>query len=124
MNATPLPPARRAAGLWRRANLPLLGVVLLVALLLAVSAVGNRPRDPLPFDPDSTADSGLAALTLWLGELGYDVQRTGPMQFTLPPGPGLVFVYPNQLTYTAAEAAALRTWVEAGGTLVLVGPDG
>jgi len=116
--------ARRPARLLQRANLPLLGVVLLAALLLGVSAVGNRPREPLPFDPDSTADDGLAALNLWLRALGYDVKRTGPVQFALPPDAGLVFVYPNQLTYTQAEAAALRAWVEAGGTLVLVGPDG
>jgi hypothetical protein len=101
----------------------LIGVVLLVALLLGVSALGSRPAQPLPFDPDSTAADGLAALNLWLRALGYDVQRTGGLQFALPPEADLVFVYPNQLSYTAAEAELLRAWVAAGGTLALVGPQ-
>jgi hypothetical protein len=109
--------------LFRRSNLPLIGAALLVALLLGVSALGSRPAQPLPFDPDSTADDGLAALQWWLRDLGYTVQRTGGMQFVLPPDADLVFVYPNQLSYTPAEAATLRQWVADGGTLVLVGPQ-
>jgi hypothetical protein len=108
--------------IFQRGNLPLLGVALLVALLLVVSALGSRPAQPLPFDLDSTAADGLAALDLWLRELGYDVRRTGGMQFALPPETDLVFVYPNQLSYTSAEADLLRDWVANGGTLVLVGP--
>lgn len=128
MIASSTTPAERAVRrplgrLWQRGNLPLLGVVLLAALLLLVSALGNRPREPLPFDPDSTTDSGLAALTRWLTELGYDVQRTGGLRFALPAETDLLFVYPNQLTYSAGEAAMLRFWVEEGGTLVLVGPN-
>lgn len=107
--------------IFQRGNLSLIGVVLLAAALLAVSAVGSRPAQPPPFDLDSTADDGLAALRLWLEELGYDVRRTGGLQFTLPAA-DLVFVYPNQLVYTPAEAQTLRAWVEAGGALVLVGP--
>jgi hypothetical protein len=112
----------RARRIFQRGNLPLIGVVLLVALLLVASAVGNRPAQPPPFDLDSTADDGLAALRLWLEELGYDVRRSGGMQFALSPGTELLFVYPNLLAYTPAEAETLRAWVEAGGALVLVGP--
>jgi hypothetical protein len=108
---------------FRRANLPALALILLVALLLFVSARSSRPPEPLPFDLDSTAATGLAALDRWLQALGYDVRRLGGFQFELPADADLLFVYPNQLTYSAAEAAALREWVAAGRTLVLVGPD-
>jgi hypothetical protein len=110
------------ARLFRRSNLPLLALILLAGLLLAVSALGSRPAEPRPFDLDSTAPTGLRALELWLQELGYDVRRLSGLQFELPPDAGLLFVYPNQLSYTQEEAEALRTWVAEGRTLVLVGP--
>jgi hypothetical protein len=121
--AANLPRRNLLRRLFQRGNLPLIGVVLLVALLLGVSALGSRRAQPLPFDPDSTAADGLAALDLWLRALGYDVRRTGGLQFALPPEAELVFVYPNQLSYTAAEADLLRAWVASGGTLALVGPQ-
>ena len=37
--------------------------------------------------------------------------------------PRCIFVYPNQLAYSTEEAAALRAWVAAGNTAVIVGPD-
>lgn len=113
---------RLGAKVFSRGNLPLVGVLLLLALLLAVSALGNRPAEPLPFDLDSTSDSGLRGLSLWLGDLGYEVRRIGGIQYDLSSGVDLLFVYPNQLSYTPDEAAQLRSWVSSGGTLVLVGP--
>lgn len=110
------------SGFFRRANLPLLGLIVLLALLLFVSAANSRPPEPIPFDLDSTADTGLAALDRWLQALGYDVRRLGGLQFELPNEADLLFVYPNQLSYTAAEAQELHDWVAAGRTLVLVGP--
>jgi hypothetical protein len=101
---------------------PLLALILLLALLLGVSALNTRPAEPLPFDLDSTADTGLAGLDRWLQALGYDVRRLDGLAFDLPADAHLLFVYPNQLSYSAAEAEALQTWVAAGRTLVLIGP--
>lgn len=118
-------PNGRRGGLARvfnRSNWPLLGLVLLIGLLLVVSALGSRPAQPIPFDPDSSAASGLRALDLWLQDLGYDVQRIGGLQFRVPQDADLIFVYPNQLSYTEAEAEALHDWVAAGHTAVIVGP--
>ena len=64
----------------------------------------------------------MRALDLWLQDLGYDVQRIGGMQFRVPQDADLIFVYPNQLSYTEAEAEALHEWVVAGHTAVIVGP--
>ena len=118
------PTARRGgfASIFNRSNWPLLGLILLAGLLLVVSALGSRPAQPIPFDLDSSAATGLRALDLWLQDLGYDVRRIGGLQFRLPADADLLFVYPNQLSYSADEAAALHDWVAAGHTLVIVGP--
>jgi hypothetical protein len=105
-----------------RRNWPLFGVLLLLALLLIVSALRSQPGTPVAFDLDSSADNGLRGFTLWLERLGYQVHRTDGLRFVLPADADLFFVYPNQLSYTADEAAELRTWVEQGKTLVIVGP--
>jgi hypothetical protein len=109
--------------IFARNNLPLLALGVLAALLLIVSALRTRPAQPPPFDLDSSTETGLRGLDLWLQELGYEVRRTGGLQFRLPQDADLLFVYPNQLSYTAAEADALREWVAEGRTLVLVGPQ-
>jgi hypothetical protein len=115
-------PKSLLARIFQRSNLPLLALILLAVLLLVVSALGSRPAEPLPFDLNSTTPTGLRGLDLWLQALGYDVRRVQGMQFALPPDAELLFVYPNQLSYTQEEAAALRAWVSGGRTLVLVGP--
>jgi hypothetical protein len=120
---SPGAPRRRGLDrLFSRGNRPLLVLVLLAGLLLFVSALVRRPAQPIPFYLDSSAETGLRALHLWLQDLGYDVRRTGGMHFQLPADADLLFVYPNQLTYSEAEAHALRAWVEEGRTLVIVGP--
>ncbi len=107
---------------WRR-HLPLLGLVTLLGLVLVVAATQVAPPTPTPFDPASTQETGLRGLYLWLERLGYRVQRNDGLRFEVPEHAALVFVYPNRLPYTAEEAATLRDWVVAGGTLVLIGPD-
>ena len=122
VRSTPTPRRGGFAAIFNRSNWPLLGLILLAGLLLVVSALGSRPAQPIPFDLDSSAATGLRALDLWLQDLGYDVRRIGGLQFRLPPDADLLFVYPNQLSYTEDEAAALHDWVAAGHTLVIVGP--
>lgn len=99
-----------------------LALAALVAILLIAALVTTPPPEPIPYDLDASHPTGLLGLRLWLSELGYAVQRTGGLRFDLPDAADIVFVYPNQLSYSAAEAATLRAWVERGGTLVLVGP--
>ncbi len=97
--------ARRGgiARIFNRSNWPLLGLILLGGLLLVVSALGSRPAQPIPFDLDSSAATGLRALDLWLQDLGYNVRRIGGMQFQLPADADLLFVYPNQLSYSGGR---------------------
>ena len=105
-----------------RAYLTPLAIVALFGVMLLAALIASPPPNPIRYDLDGNHDDGLLGLRLWLEELGYDVRRTGGLRFDLPADADLLFVYPNQLTYTAEEAERLRRWVEAGGALVLVGP--
>ncbi len=103
----------------------LLALVVLVAVLLAVTA--TRQAEPVaapPFALDSAQPTGLLGLVRWLEALGYRVERAGGRELASLPADALLFVYPNQRTYTPEEAVALQEWVAGGGTLFLVATDG
>jgi hypothetical protein len=103
----------------------LFALAVLVGLLLAVTA--TRQAEPVaapPFALDSAQPTGLLGLVRWLEALGYRVERAGGRELASLPADALLFVYPNQRTYTPAEAVSLREWVAGGGTLFLVAPDG
>lgn len=108
----------RAWRWWSDAWWTILLFAVLVATLLTVQ---DRERPARPYDLDSGAASGLLALRLWLEEDGYDVTTTGERQFRLDDDTDLLFVHPGARPFSAADARRLQAWVEAGGTLVLVG---
>lgn len=93
----------------------------LLVVLVAFILVQGEEEAPTPFDPSSTAPTGLRALWLWLEAMGYTVERNDGAAFAVPPERALLFVYPNQQFYSEDEAEQLGRWVEGGGTLVLVG---
>lgn len=99
-----------------------LAIAALFALMILVALATTPPPEPVPYDLDAAHADGLLALRLWLEALGYDVRRNDGLRFTIPHEARLLFVYPNRLNYTAEEAERLRHWVEAGGTLALIGP--
>lgn len=96
--------------------------ILLFAVLVAtLVTVQTRERPTRPYDPNSRAGSGLLALRWWLEEEGYDVRTTGQRQFRLDNETDLLFVHPGARPFSAADTRELLRWVDAGGTLVLVG---
>ena len=99
----------------------MLAVVLLLVLVTFIVIQGEEEA-PQPFDPASTAPTGLRALWLWLEALEYTVVRNDGATFAIPDDCAVIFVFPNQQPYTTKEAYQLKHWVAAGGTLVLVGP--
>ncbi len=101
---------------------------LLFLLLIIVTVLTGQQEDEVVYDPNSVGPMGLRGLLLWLNELGYEVdQRTtkeGTVDaFQVGDDVDLLFIYPNSLPYTDEEAQAVYHWVEAGGTLVMIGPS-
>ncbi len=106
----------------RRWRADALWTILLFAILVAtLVTVQDREQPTRPYDLDSGAASGLLALRLLLEEEGYDVTTTGQRQFRLDETTSLLFVHPGMRPFSAADARELQSWVEAGGTLVLIG---
>lgn len=97
-----------------------LGVALL-AVLVAFTVLQGEPAAAQPFDPASAAPTGLRALRLWLQAMDYQVEGNDGPAFAIPADCAAIFVFPNQQPYTAEEADTLQRWVQAGGTLVLIG---
>lgn len=95
----------------------------LVLVLVAFILLQGGEQAPEPFDPSSSAPTGLRALWLWLEAMGYSVERNDGAAFAMPEESALLLVFPNPLPYNEDEADQLQHWVEAGGTLVLVGLD-
>ena len=93
----------------------------LLVVLVAFTLVQGEEAVAEPFDPTSSAPTGLRALWLWLEAMGFTVERNDGETFTIPAESALFFVFPNQQPYTPDEADQVQRWVEAGGTLVLVG---
>ncbi len=99
------------------------GVALLMLALIVVTMLPAGQPAERPFDFESTAPLGLAGLRLWLQELGFAVKDIGRERFVTPPDADLILVFPGQARFQKAEAQALRSWVEQGGTLALVAVD-
>ena len=101
-------------------------IALLLALILVVMAVlQNQPQTVEPYDPNDTSSTGLRALVLWLEELGHPV-TLNTRGSGLPTGPGLFLIHPSSTGdpdyYSDVDVTMTYSWVQRGGTLVLVGP--
>jgi hypothetical protein len=98
---------------------------LLVLMMLGFAALQSRPAARASYDPAGSDGQGLRALVLWLEAMGYEVDARTPAAFTLggPPedATNLLFIFSAGFPLNEEEAAQVRRWVEAGGTLVLAG---
>ena len=106
-----------------RSGEALITLALFAALIGVMLALGSTGAQDLAYDLDSPAPEGLLALRLWLEKMGYRVERIDGPRFHFPTEADLLFVYPNRRPYSRHAARTLLRWVEAGGTLVLIGPE-
>lgn len=95
----------------------------LLVVLVAFTILQGETRPPHSFDPTSAAPDGLRALWLWLEAMGFTVVRNDDTTFTILDDAAVIFIFPNQHEYSLEEAERVRTWVAAGGTLVIIGPN-
>ena len=99
----------------------------LTALLLLVSVAAAAQQTRQEIDPplavDSSAPGGSRALSLWLGELGYEVSSEVAQAFTIPPSAGLAMMLEPDSNQDPGQWELYEGWVGDGGTL-LVGGEG
>jgi hypothetical protein len=101
----------------------LLGVLLLVALLAAISA-GQQSSEQTPslypdYNVHSSAPGGTRALSLWLSNLGYQSRTLEYEPFALSGSDRLMLMLFPTLDPTEQQIANIDAWVRQGGTLVL-----
>jgi hypothetical protein len=110
-------PARKGSDFWLAIAL---FVLLLIVTVLAAVQQAQEEFSP-PLSSLSTAPDGARALRLWVSELGYAVDDKPLERFIPPPQASLIFMLEPFAGITDEEWAALDSWVEAGGVLVLAG---
>lgn len=110
---------------------PQLLIIIFMALILVVVAYfQTQDATESPYDPAATRGDGLRALVLWLEEMQYGVTTTPIARTGLPHDTDVLFLFThaerppayNSNLAAEADATAIYSWVESGGTLVLVGP--
>ena len=102
---------------WRPSGQFLLWLLLAAAIVL-VAALQRQPQEMQAYDPYDNSSVGLRALVLWLEEMDYAVAIKRP---GFPAGPGLLILHSGPNRVPMMDARLARSWVEDGGTLVLVG---
>lgn len=111
----------------RRPGRDTLIALTLLALLVALTVVAavQRPADDDALTPPlasfSARPDGARALHLWLADLGYTVDDRQPRVFRPADSAAVALVLEPTLNVSPEEGAALTTWVEEGGTLVVAG---
>lgn len=100
------------------------GLLLLLLVITTLAALAeSRAEVALPdLASFSNGPTGARAFRLWLDEEGYRTVESSRAAFSVPERATLALILEPQLPGISDEEwAALDTWVEAGGTLALLG---
>ncbi len=97
--------------------------LFILLFLVTIAAVGQQTQEQTPpsLASFSAAPDGALALWLWLEELGYSVSDQLQVDFSPPEEADMALILEPRPPFIAQEWETLDTWVEAGGTLLLVG---
>lgn len=110
----------------RRDTLVALALLALLVIVTVLAAL-QRPVDEETLLPPlasfSARPDGAKALRLWLAELGYGVGDQAGSVYRPPRTAALALVLQPTFSFLPEEAAAMKGWVEDGGTLLLAGDD-
>jgi hypothetical protein len=103
--------------LWRKARYPIVAVIIALALVTLLAAIGTQPNS-LPLDPRNTAPEGAHALSVLLTERGDSVSVVTTLaQITSSPETTVVVAAPTELSDTALHRLA-----DSSARVVLVDP--
>ncbi|NTU83336.1 MAG: DUF4350 domain-containing protein, partial [Chloroflexales bacterium] len=105
--------------------MPRRDLIMLVGLFIGLAALIGLGPGRSASTIGSSASShvsgarGALALSRWLEALGYQVERLEYAAFAPDPAADLLIVLGPLDRYSREEAEAVRSWVEAGGTLLV-----
>ncbi|MEM7030470.1 MAG: DUF4350 domain-containing protein, partial [Chloroflexota bacterium] len=101
-----------------------IGLIFFLFVVTGFAAVQQAQVPNLPaLYSDSAAPDGAKALRLWLSELGYQV-LTDPVPSFLPPeDTDVTLILAPLIPLTDEDWQILDPWVDAGGTVIIVGDD-
>ncbi len=98
-----------------------IGVLLLLVVITAFAATQKNTQQQYPaLSSLSSAPDGARALKLWVQELKYDVDEQVLTDFEPPENAAILLMLEPQFS-TDGEMKSVDTWVEDGGTLILIG---
>ena len=97
------------------------GILITLVLVTAFAAVQRKVQQQYPtLSSLSSTPDGALALKLWVKELQYNVDEQVLADFIPPKDVSILFML-EPLFPTESEMQALDDWVEAGGTLIVIG---
>jgi hypothetical protein len=99
----------------------LLALLVIVTVVAAISQARQEEDSMPPLASFSSAPNGTRALRLWLEEIGYTVSDDVGETFAPPQDADVMLILEPTSPITEQEWEMIDTWVERGGTLVLVG---
>ena len=100
-----------------------IGLFAVLTLITAVSLYQQAQDEitPPPLSSLSAEPNGAKALSLWLQELGYRVNKNRKDTFAIPANTDVALLLEPGESITGAEWEEIDEWVNNGGTLLLVG---
>ena len=98
-----------------------IGILVLLVAVTVFAATQRQTEESLPrLSTLSSAPDGGRALKLWMEELSYSIYDEMLAEFAPPENISIIFMLEPYFP-TDDEMKAVDKWVEAGGTLILIG---
>jgi hypothetical protein len=95
-------------------------LMLVFVVIVAIDSYHKTRRQPGPPSTYNAASAGYKALYLWLREMGVPVKRWESPLTELTRQADVLLMMSPRLDPERGEVKALETWVQEGGTLVLM----